>query len=699
MKLDAPFIRFEGPLSGILEARRGMQAFLDEACDNQAVTRRELQDVIALTKYADAVPLMSKRKREAKLDRFKEALRPLTHPVALVTVSLPVKHGEKTIDHYRGVTVSSFTSVSMSKADPLVSFNLRLPSRTWDAMKSNKAIGINLLDASPEGAAIAHAFTQPHDDPSEAFREIRRLGYELVPFLNWAHCVRKRAFKRGSPSGVFCTLAAQVVEDKCVDVGDHVIVVAAVKFARWVKSAKEKAADGELFGLAYNNKEYRTAGLAIKPASIPDQDELRDETAPREIDVSEDVEDEHAAGELETNDSPGNSEINETPINHIVDSDFQSREVEEGDPYIEDQTSMPVAETAITGADESSGNSSVQTLTSVDEEQSARSLEAMDANLADRLDSSEPFDQASSESTPNKPRSTPLQNSETRPSGTQPTSNSLPGFLKQSFRSYHTPARAPTAQAAQAQIPMTDKEDQRDAQISDQSTLTTTVDDFLGSHDNELYSGTSTKAETSGIDQVDSTTMNDGNAPQSGVADTALLSTTISDFLNSHDEDPYVPRRMRALMKAEKQVYLASKRLERNLETGTLTSKEAYQLQRSVILNERWIAKRLAFNSAYDLRLMLDKGKVDVRRAQWLESSIEKGQAVILAELQQIREMVQEGKMKEERYEIVKGNLETDHQTLATEAMRLRQMVEEEGYEGGALAPEKKGFDGFSGNV
>jgi len=152
-------------------------------------------------------------------------------------------------------------------------------------------------------------------------------------------------------------------------------------------------------------------------------------------------------------------------------------------------------------------------------------------------------------------------------------------------------------------------------------------------------------------------------------------------------------------MKARKEAYKASKRLERNLETNTLTSEEVYRLEQTVILNERWIAKRLAFNSAYDLRLMLDKGKVDFRRAQWLESSIEKGQAVLLAELQQVQEMIEEGKMTEERYEGLKANLETDHQTLATEAMRLRQIVEEEGYDGGAAVREKKNFDGFSGNV
>ena len=696
LKLHAPFLRFEGPSSGILEARRRLQAFLDEACDNQAVARRELQDVIALAKYADAIPLVNRRKREAKFDRFKEALRPLTHPVALVTASLPVKDGEKTIDHYRGVTVSSFTSVSMSKADPLVSFNLRLPSRTWDAMKSNKAIGINLLDASPEGAAISHAFTQPHDDPSEAFREIRRLGYELVPFYNWAPCVEKPPFTRGGSSGVFCTLAAQVVEDKCVDVGDHVIVIAAVKFVRWVKSAKEKAADGELFGLSYNNKEYRTAGHAIKPASIPHQDELGGETASREIDVSEDIGSEQAAGEPQTNNSPGSYEINETPMNHIVDPDVHSTDVQDGEPFIEDQTVTPVAETATAGAEGSFEDSSSQILTVVDEEQTTESLEQMDTDLANGLDSLETFDQASSESTSSEHTPTSAQNSEPHPSGTQPTPNSLLGFLKQPFRRYHTSARA---LSAQAQVSTTNEEDQREANTSDQPVPSTTIDDFLSSHYEELYRSTSTRAETSEINQAGTSKTNEGDALQSGVADQLLLSMTINDFLDSHDGEPYVPRRMRALIKAKKQAYAASKRLERNLETDTLTSEEIQQLERTVTLNKCWIAKRLAFNSAYDLRLMLDKGKVDVRRAQWLESSIEKGQAVLLAELQQIREMVQEGKMTEERYEIAKTNLETDHQTLATEAMRLRHMTEEEGYDGGASAPEKKGFDGFSGNV
>ena len=700
MKLNTSFLRLDGPLSGILEARRAMQAYFDEACDNQGVARREFQDVVALAKYPDATQDIKRRRREQKLDRFKEAVRPLTHPVVLVTASLLVNREDKTIDHYRGVTVSSFTSVSMSSPDPLVSFNLKLPSRTWDAMKSNKVIGINLLDASPEGAAIAHAFTQPHDDPSEAFREIRRLGYELVPFLNWAHCIDKPASKRGSHSGVYCTLAAEVMKSKCIEVGDHVIVVAGVKFMRWVKVAKEKAADGELFGLAYHNKEYRTAGHAIKAVSIPEQDELRNDSEPTEIDVSEDVEDEHAGSDLGTNDSPGISEINETPMNHIMGPDIHSIDVQDDEPFIEDQTSILAADSATTGAGDLSDDPFAHPSTPVEDGLMTASLEHMDADLASGLDPFEQSDQASSESISNKPTSRPLQNNNSRPSGTQPTSNILPGFLQGWYRRYNTSARILAAQAVQAQSSTTEKNPQHEANTSNKSVPSITDDDVSSRYDDEHYHGTSTNAKTSAINQGETWATNDGNVVRSGVADETFLSITISDFLNSHDDDPYRPRRMRALMKARREAYKASKRLERNLETGTLTSEEVYRLERTVMLNERWIAKRLAFNSAYDLRLMLDKGKVDFKRAQWLESSIEKGQAVLLAELNHVRERVEGGQMPEEKYGVVKANLETDHQTLATEAMRLRQIVEEEGYDGAsALVQEKKDFDGFRGNV
>lgn len=96
---------------------------------------------------------------------------------------------------------------------------------------------------------------------------------------------------------------------------------------------------------------------------------------------------------------------------------------------------------------------------------------------------------------------------------------------------------------------------------------------------------------------------------------------------------------------------------------------------------------------------MLDKGKVNVRLAQWLGSSIEKGQAVLLEEMKQAQAWFENGKVDEATYKKTMEVLEQDDVSLATEAMRLRQMVDEEEDGAGSVQEDRKGFDGFSGNV
>lgn len=464
--------------------------------------------------------LFARERQEGKEDAVKMILRPMAHPVVVVIAATRnADTSSETIDHFRGVTVSSLSSVTVAPK-AILSFNLRLPSRTWDAIQSNAKISISLLEASTEGAAIAHAFTKPHEDPAEAFRELSRLGYGMrsLPFADIKRlCKVHPSGETDIESAIFGWFVAEVKLDSCVKIGDHVIVVAEVLHTLLLDKARERAAAGESFGLVYANREYKQPGSTIQPMPIPGQE---------------------------------------------------------------------------------------------------------------------------------PPPTTRASASSPAPANPQPSINSSVSFLKQIWRGYSTSAKSPTPNPSQIKAASNAERDSLETQISDKS----------------------------------------------------LLSNTAREFLNSHDEDPYVPRRMRAMLKAKKEAYKASRDLERALADGTLTAEESERLENIITRNERWLAKKLAFNSAYDLRLMLDKGKVDVARAQWLESSIEKGQAVLLEEIRQIRALYDGGKLDEARYKTAKDDLEKDNQILATEAMRLRQMVDEETDNGGA-EPEGKAFDGFKGNL
>lgn len=98
---------------------------------------------------------------------------------------------------------------------------------------------------------------------------------------------------------------------------------------------------------------------------------------------------------------------------------------------------------------------------------------------------------------------------------------------------------------------------------------------------------------------------------------------------------------------------------------------------------------------------MLDKGRVDFKRAQFLESAIEKGQAVLLEEAKLVKEMYHQGRIGEGDLRKVRERLENEAGVLRTELTRLGVVADEEGdvYPGGVDEGKGRGFDGFGGNL
>ena len=211
-------------------------------------------------------------------DQLKMTMRAMTHPVVVITsrpiTSSPKDDDATAIEGCRGLTVSSFNTVSLSP-QPMVSFNIRTPSRTWDAMESSGRACIHVLSATSDAAFIAQIFTTPRDPPHQGFLDVAQVGgrtevgtrvpvashggvsQDLTP-ISWAPVIEaKGAVKKW----------IHVVLDRkhCQRVGDHALVVARVQSVK--DCGAEGASNGTVAGLAYTDGKYRSLGGSLTPWS------------------------------------------------------------------------------------------------------------------------------------------------------------------------------------------------------------------------------------------------------------------------------------------------------------------------------------------------------------------------------------------------------------------------------------------------
>ncbi|TID14355.1 hypothetical protein E2P81_ATG09231 [Venturia nashicola] len=168
-------------------------------------------------------------------------MRSLPHSVAVVTAlaenpSLqpridPATNNVELLSPYYhdfcGATISSLQSVTLGPP-AIISFNLKMPSRTLNGLLHHKQFGIHLLLSKDPGQEVADAFIrQPH---FEAFRALSQsgcwVGLGLSPIEKAEDLEKRIPLIRGV--GVFSFLRCEVLADKCVQVGDHMVVIAKV---------------------------------------------------------------------------------------------------------------------------------------------------------------------------------------------------------------------------------------------------------------------------------------------------------------------------------------------------------------------------------------------------------------------------------------------------------------------------------------
>jgi flavin reductase (DIM6/NTAB) family NADH-FMN oxidoreductase RutF len=84
-------------------------------------------------------------------------MRRVPYPVAIITSTDPA--GPADITSFRGMTVSSFNTVTLTP-EPVISFNVRRPSETLNALLASGRFLVHLLAPSPATATLARDFSK-----------------------------------------------------------------------------------------------------------------------------------------------------------------------------------------------------------------------------------------------------------------------------------------------------------------------------------------------------------------------------------------------------------------------------------------------------------------------------------------------------------------------------------------------------------
>ncbi|KAM3422230.1 hypothetical protein BST61_g2595 [Cercospora zeina] len=237
--------------------------------------RRRLEDLRRAKGYSPHEVVTTRRpagpeELEGLVDRVRSTMRTLTHPVVLITsgrrnmTSAKASGGSKGTEEYlqglRGATVSSFNAVTM-EPQPVVSFNLKLPSRTWDMIRSTRQFFVHFLASNPRGAAIAETLTRPNEQPHAGFITLRDMGVQVENPVARGKFPGKLSDKVGG--GIEAALQVDLLFNKCIEVEDHVIVVGKVFQLMRLEGSQDRRA------LSYAMRGFHSGEGKITPNHSP----------------------------------------------------------------------------------------------------------------------------------------------------------------------------------------------------------------------------------------------------------------------------------------------------------------------------------------------------------------------------------------------------------------------------------------------
>ncbi|KAK4613164.1 hypothetical protein CLAFUR0_13198 [Fulvia fulva] len=637
---------------------------------------------------------------ERLVEGTRTALRALTHPVVVVTSRMPGR-GDKfeRMRTARAVTVSSFNTVTLHPR-PIISFNLKKPSSTWDAICESKWLRVHLIAGTPRGAAIASVFTQPY---KQAHDGTRRLFHMKVLTK-----VREGASPPNmySPYGdVLATLNANLREHHCVDVGDHVIVVAEVEHLETVLKPDGTPWMTDISALSYSNGSYSSGSAVIEPQKLPEmgpEEDLAKEFFDTRASIEADS-DQASPDPLALGRAPDSPVDVYRPVAKSADTEVAPAP-ERAKDRPEEMVNDPIYSALLAAKDSDVKFSPSQ-------QDSKKSPSSRSAVSPSRHDSNKSPSSRSAVS-PSRQDSKKSPSSRSAVSPSRQDSKKSPSSRSAVSPSRHDSNKSPSSRSADnsgalwGPKDVTREESERLAENAAPRASPSRAPRIERGRQGSKNGGPerpySTFARSRACVYPSRRTFSSMQAVRSAPehtsvhVDPAARNMTVADFFGVPDEGPAHRPQVDGLIRADKTAHLAERRLAKNPD---LPEEEKLRLQHHIQVTNRKMSKKLAWNAAIDLRVMLDKGKVNLQRAQFLESAIEKGQMTLLEDARRVRELLNQGKIDLEKFNAIKKSLEETSEVLTTEAMRLRQVVDEEGdYFENAANDEEAGFDGFKGN-
>jgi flavin reductase (DIM6/NTAB) family NADH-FMN oxidoreductase RutF len=203
--------------------------------------------------------------RKERSEAVQRLMRHVPHPVAIITSTNVTTDSKGDPAHWRGATVSSFNTVSL-RPTPIVSFNIKQRSSTFDAIRSSGFFNVHLLSEVDEAKTIAAKFAggnasfpfhsgkgnlqhwaQPDDHPVADIALKSRLppilkcntalGHPILPYR--LHCI--------------------YLDTKTVDISDHVVVFG--KVMRLIHEESFSEGQAQASAMSYVGGRYaRTIG-------------------------------------------------------------------------------------------------------------------------------------------------------------------------------------------------------------------------------------------------------------------------------------------------------------------------------------------------------------------------------------------------------------------------------------------------------